>query len=163
MARPERGQGTQAPCYENLEYLEYAECLAVNLRLQGSQDDQGTQDHQGKQADHLGHPLGRASGKAMVATREVRGVETPARIDWPHPHFQLAMTKRHEGADHATDCILLRRHLLPFTIIDFIFGSRKHPMFLKNSNHQNSKPQPHFGSQYFLIGLVPLPFQNISC
>ena len=54
-----KGQGTQASCHENVEYLDHLDHLdhlPPYFTPQDTQDDQGTQDHQGKQADHLAHP-----------------------------------------------------------------------------------------------------------
>lgn len=42
------GQGTHLGCLGDLEYLEYLECLAANLRFHGSQDTQGTQRSHGR-------------------------------------------------------------------------------------------------------------------
>ena len=51
-----KGQGTQASCHENVEYLDHLDHLPPYFTPQYTQGDQGTQHHQGKQADHLAHP-----------------------------------------------------------------------------------------------------------
>lgn len=49
----ERGQGTQASCHENVEYLDHLDHLPPYFTLQDTQDDQGTQDHQGRRGEYL--------------------------------------------------------------------------------------------------------------
>ena len=51
-----KGQGTQASCHENVEYLDHLDHLPPYFTPQDTQGTQGTQHHQGKQADHLAHP-----------------------------------------------------------------------------------------------------------
>ena len=93
-----KGQGTQASCHENVEYLDHLDHLPPYFTPQGTQDDQGTQDHQGKQADHLAHPsrqplVGMAAGSIPVLETALTNL-----IDLPVTagrlrHLQFAMLR----------------------------------------------------------------------
>lgn len=62
-----KGQGTQASCHENVEYLDHLDHLPPYFTLQDTQDDQGTQDHQGRRGEYLAH-LSRQTLVGMAAS-----------------------------------------------------------------------------------------------
>ncbi len=48
-----KGQGTQASCHENVEYLDHLDHLPPYFTPQDTQGTQGTQDHQGRRGEYL--------------------------------------------------------------------------------------------------------------